>query len=245
MDNVEHNFFFWDGNFDWSGAGEEWSLMWGGSRAQWFGSLFPRISPFLPAHSILEIAPGFGRWTRFLLPACDRFQGVDLSTECVNACKDRFGSLQKASFFKNDGKSLSCADDGSVDFLFSFDSLVHATMDILEAYVPEILRVLSPQGASFIHHSNWLEAGGGFSNDHGRAVDVSAGEVGKLIQQHGGRVLIQEKIDWGFSECTDCLTLFSRAGAFVQHAPLMIENHSFMLEGKIIGEFQSPYSRLR
>ena len=31
--------------------------------SQWFGLIFPRIHAFLPTGTILEIAPGFGRWT--------------------------------------------------------------------------------------------------------------------------------------------------------------------------------------
>ena len=69
---VDENQSFWAG-YDWSRAGEEWSEGWGGSHAQWYGVVLPRIARFLPASSILEIAPGHGRWTalpsRALRPA--------------------------------------------------------------------------------------------------------------------------------------------------------------------------------
>src|SRR4030095_8370524 len=45
--------------------GEEWSSAWGGSEAQWLGAIFLRIRAFIPTDTILEIAPGFGRWTNF------------------------------------------------------------------------------------------------------------------------------------------------------------------------------------
>ena len=48
--------------YDWKEAGEEWSQPWGSSAAQWAGTIFPRIRECLPADTILEIAPGFGRW---------------------------------------------------------------------------------------------------------------------------------------------------------------------------------------
>jgi SAM-dependent methyltransferase len=243
MGNVEFNSQYWDGLYNWTEAGEEWSVTWGGSRAQWLGSLYPRISTFLPSKAVLEIAPGFGRWTQFLLGACEKYQGVDLSQECVDACQKRFGHVSKASFVKNDGKSLECAKDGSVDFLFSFDSLVHATRDVLAAYIPEILRVLSPNGAAFIHHSNWLEVGESLTNDHGRGTDVSADLVSEMVSASDGQVLIREKITWGHGDaCIDCLTLFRRQGS--ESEPVLIENHEFMLEARNIRKFQSPYSRL-
>jgi SAM-dependent methyltransferase len=241
MSNVEFNAGFWGNHYDWSGRGEEWSEGWGGSRAQWLGSIYPRISLFLPARSVLEIAPGYGRWTQYLLSACTRYQGVDLAQKCIEACRERFSTDTKATFYKNDGKSLGFAETGSVDFLFSFDSLVHATADVMAAYVPEILRVLSRTGVAFIHHSNWLEVGGSLENTGGRGIDVSADLVSLMIHDAGGRVLIQEKINWSHAECTDCLTLFGWPGAA---EPELIENHDFILERNIIRKYQSPYSRL-
>jgi hypothetical protein len=47
--------------YDWKEAGEEWSQPWGSSAAQWTGTIFPRIRQCLPAGTILEVAPGFGR----------------------------------------------------------------------------------------------------------------------------------------------------------------------------------------
>ena len=72
MPDVNWNLIAWDG-YDWSDRGEGFSEPWGGSEAQWFGSLYPRLHRFLPAKNILEIGPGVGRWTKFLLPLCERY----------------------------------------------------------------------------------------------------------------------------------------------------------------------------
>ena len=42
------------------------------------GSILPRIARFLPAGSMLEIAPGHGRWTAYLREHCDTLAIVDL-----------------------------------------------------------------------------------------------------------------------------------------------------------------------
>ena len=43
MPDLQWNIAAWDGSYDWSTGGEEWSQVWGGSEAQWFGSLYPRL----------------------------------------------------------------------------------------------------------------------------------------------------------------------------------------------------------
>jgi hypothetical protein len=42
----------------------------------------------------------------------------------------------------------------SVDFVYSFDSLVHADAGVLEGYLSQFPRILSETGVAFIHHSN-------------------------------------------------------------------------------------------
>src|SRR4051794_15667206 len=123
----------WDGDHSWNTGGEEWSAHWGSSEAQWFGSILPRIHRFFPCRRILEIAPGTGRWTRFLSAGCEEYVGIDLSAECVEACKRRFEGVAHAAFYQNDGLSLEAAGKGPFNLIFSLDSLVHADADVMEA----------------------------------------------------------------------------------------------------------------
>ena len=39
------------------------------------GTIFPRIRECLPVGTILEIAPGFGRWTHYLKDYCNAAVG--------------------------------------------------------------------------------------------------------------------------------------------------------------------------
>ncbi|PYI69174.1 MAG: hypothetical protein DMF07_00370 [Verrucomicrobia bacterium] len=78
--------------YDWKEAGEEWSAPWGSSAAQWAGTILPRIRDFLPTGAILEIAPGFGRWTHYLKDYCQDLWIVDRSSECIEACRQRFAA---------------------------------------------------------------------------------------------------------------------------------------------------------
>ena len=153
--SIEENLDRWDADYDWGEGGEPWSKPWGDATAQWFGCLYPRVRRFLPAETILEIAPGFGRWTEFLLGQCDTLIGVDVTPKCVEACRKRFSDRPQARFETNDGCSLPMVDDSSVDFAFSFDSLVHVEAEVLAGYLGELARVLRPEGVAFLHHSNY------------------------------------------------------------------------------------------
>jgi SAM-dependent methyltransferase len=240
MPTLAWNIGTWDGDYNWGAAGEEWSEGWGGSEAQWFGSLYPRLHRFLPASRVLEIAPGFGRWTPFLLAGCDELVGIDLSEACVDACKQRFASAANARFLKNDGISLDAAE-GRFDFVFSFDSLVHAEIDVFENYIPQIVSKLTPGGVAFIHHSNF-SGSGATENRHSRATSVTGLAVAQLVDQAGGRVLSQELINWGSKELIDCLTLVSTGPA--SGYPQAILNPDFMEEARLIKANISPYCKL-
>src|SRR5438876_1112599 len=78
--------------YDWKDAGEEWSTPWGTSSAQWSGAILPRIRDCLPTDTILEIAPGYGRWTQYLKDYCRELSIVDRIDECIAACGHRFAA---------------------------------------------------------------------------------------------------------------------------------------------------------
>jgi ubiquinone/menaquinone biosynthesis C-methylase UbiE len=222
MPNLDWNKDTWDRSYEWTDAGDEWSGPWGSSKAEWFATILPRIGSFVPADSILEVAPGFGRWTQFLLKWTDHYCGVDLSDKCVSACRERFSNRDKAHFFLNDGMSLECVAGRQFDLIFSFDSLVHADFDVIAAYLRQIVPLLSTDGVSFVHHSN-LAAVPGKSSGH-RSETVSGDIVAQLVRSSGGRVLIQEQVAWEDDLLSDCYTLFCREGSFTSFDPLFFSD---------------------
>jgi SAM-dependent methyltransferase len=244
MQDADWNRQLWDGRYNWVTQGEEWSAAWGGSEPQWFGAIYPRLHRVLPASSILEIAPGMGRWTKFLLPLCRNYVGVDISLECVRGCQKVFADAPHARFVHNDGYSLFEAEDHSFDLVFSFDSLVHAEFDVLKSYIPQILQKLNERGVAFLHHSNLGALGTAVANPHLRALSVSQQNIEDLIVESGGRVIIQEVIDWGPDQIPqDCLTMLAKDTG-QQTEPLHLHNLRFMEECAIIRLFQAPYSQI-
>lgn len=176
MATIAENRETWDGVYTWDSGGEEWAEPWGSSATQWSATLAPRLLPLLPAPVLLEIAPGAGRWTGFLLDHCEHYIGVDLSQRSIARCRERFHGQDKARFEVTDGRSLPAVDDRSVDVCFSFDSLVHADPDVIASYLAELERVLSDDGIAFIHHSNR----GGLGSETQRVGDRVSWRVDQL-----------------------------------------------------------------
>ena len=197
MPTLKENKDTWGDSYDWSDCGEEWSAFFGDSETQWYGTLYPRLHNFLDCShtkSVLEIAPGFGRWTRFLLDKCDNYTGIDLSEKCIAHCKNIF---DKGEFHCNDGLSLDLIPDNSIDFCFSFDSLVHAEKSVMESYIPQIINKLTKNGVAFIHHSNFYACRfKAKTNNAWRAVDVSGEIVHQLIKDNAGKLIMQENFPW-------------------------------------------------
>lgn len=235
MADINTNHQTWSA-YDWSRGGEEWSDAWGGSEKLWKHVLLPRIQSFVPAENILEIAPGRGRMTAFLIGLSKQLAVVDLVPECIDACKKRFAEHSHISYFVNDGRSLSFVPDNSLDFVFSFDSLVHAEADVMEAYVKELAKKLKPDGAGFIHHSN-LGAYWALLNKyilgkptHFRARSMKADLFASYCGTSGLKCIRQELINWGGDQLTDCLSTFIRPGSRFDRAYERTENPGFMAD---------------
>lgn len=220
MPDIDANEKAWGKAYHWRDAGDEWSKVWGGTEAMWWTTLFPRIRALVPTRTILEIAPGFGRCTQYLKELCGRLDVVDLNEKCIEACKERFEAASNIHYHVNDGRSLPMIEDESVDFAFSYDSLVHVDRDVLGAYLHELKRKLTPEGFGFIHHSNFAtkvaggernpETGRLRENVHWRDETVSADGFLELCNDAGLHCVSQEIINWGQVSQCDVISRFSR-----------------------------------
>ncbi len=254
MPSIEENIKKWGETYDWPHRGDEWSAPWGGPDMQWYAMLLPRIHRFLPARRILEIAPGHGRWTHFLRDYADELMIVDLLDSCIDACRTRFSSDQNISYHVNDGKSLDMAPDSSVDFIFSFDSLVHVDDLVIEQYVKEIAKKLSKDGVAFIHHSNLGDYGFQIEyskvpklrallrligvlerNLHLRSSSMTAAKMADFCLASGLCCISQELVNWNTkSSLIDCFSTVVRNGSKWIREMRTFRNHSFMKEAGAI-----------
>jgi ubiquinone/menaquinone biosynthesis C-methylase UbiE len=254
MPTVKENKALWDGSFKWDKAGDEWSLGWGGTAMQWYSSLLPRIHSFVPANTILEIACGYGRWTQFLKDLCSNLIAIDLSENCIQGCRQRFSNCSHISYFVNNGKSLDMIGDNSVDFLFSFDSLVHADEPVLKAYIAQLPRILKHDGVAFIHHSNLGEYSyylsiqkipklRGLLTKLGILENVDAGlrdwtvtarKVEQYAEESGLKCISQELMTWGTRALIDCISIIVPKDSPLSRPNVIFRNTLFNEERRYI-----------
>ena len=204
MPSLEENRTKW-AEHPWEREGHEWSP--GGTAAGgemfWWRGLLPRLHRHLPAGRVLEIGPGFGRWTSHLAEYADAMLLVDLTERCIEHCRRRFADRSNIQCFQNDGVSLDMIEDRSVDFVFSFDSLVHAEAAVIREYLHQLARKLKPGGTGFIHHSNLaaLATDDGkvpswIAEKNWRAESMSAQLFREYCRQAGLICTTQEVINW-------------------------------------------------
>jgi len=246
LPSIEDNQRVWS-NHRFAAHGEGWSRVWGGSPYEWWGTVYPRIREFLPAGTLLEIAIGHGRWTRYLVQLSDRLIGVDLVDKCVEHCRERFAEYPHASFHQNDGMSLAFVPDSSVDFAFSFDSLVHVDKQVIGAYLRQLAQKLKPDAAGFMHHSNlgaYVDPATGklgFRNTNWRDLTMSASLFEDLCTEAGLCCVGQELGNWGTPHLTDCLSLVTPPGSPFARPNVVVENPGFMAEANALGTIARHY----
>jgi SAM-dependent methyltransferase len=246
MSSIRENKKAWS-RYDWKEEGEEWSAPWGNSAAMWNGTIYPRIKSVANVPHILEIAPGYGRCTQYLVNLCERLTVVDLAKNCINFCKKRFSSCSNIEYRVNDGKSLSFLDDNSVDFVFSWDSLVHANDEAISSYLNDLGRKLKPGGHGFIHHSNmasYVDPNSGtltIENRHWRDTSMSAELFRELCASHGIKCISQEIIDWEPGVLSDAFSLFTRQEGATVEGTKVFENFDFIKE---VENVRSTYAHI-
>jgi SAM-dependent methyltransferase len=262
---VDENRRTWNDPSSWAAGGDEWSGPWGSTELLWYGTLLPRIQAFVPTGTVLELGPGHGRWTHYLKDLCERLVLVDVAQGCIDVCRERFGEADHITYHVNDGKSLAMVPDESIDLVFSFDSLVHAEYDVLEAYLEQLATKLKPDGIGFIHHSNMGRYRGAAAlarriphrirlrlmvlrllvNVYAWRADTTAEDFAALCDRSGLACVGQEKIRWEYGRgLSDTLSLFTPRGSRWERPNHTVENHHFMREAAMIAEIGRLYGRM-
>jgi ubiquinone/menaquinone biosynthesis C-methylase UbiE len=113
------------------------------------------LRPYVtPDSVVLEIGPGGGRWTQFLVGAREVVL-VELNTQFFRYLRKRFRKhKRKLTFYETSGFELEGIDDGSIDFVFSFGTFVHIDPEGIDDYLGEIARVLRPGGMCTIQYAD-------------------------------------------------------------------------------------------
>ena len=179
--SIENNLKTWS-NWDWSKKGEEWS-----NNPEWKESLVEYVlNPNIPRGSrVLEIGPGGGRWTEYLIERAEHLIVVDLTPKCIELCQERFRDYKNIEYYINDGCDLSFIQEASLDRIWSFDVFVHIQSKDIKHYIEQFTRILRPGGQAIIHHSK------NGVNQIGWRSDMTAERMVEYCQQYGLEILRQ------------------------------------------------------
>ena len=113
------------------------------------------IEPYIaPGQHLLEIGPGGGRMTQYLL-AAKHITLVDLNVAVFDYLKGRFpADTDKFTFYQTTGYEMQGIGGESIDLVFTFDCFVHVDLEDILGYLHEIERVLKPQAKAVIHYGD-------------------------------------------------------------------------------------------
>ena len=204
--NIEEQKNLWNNPNNWTNDGNEWSIYFGTTENLW-NKIYPKFKDYITGN-VLEIAPGFGRMTEYLLKYTKNLSIIDLNDICIEKCKQRFDNRIN-NYIVNDGKTLNF-DDDSFDFIFSFDSFVHMTEDVIESYITEIYRTLKNNGYVFIHHSFFI---GGDNNNVSENIAGRSNmtpEIFKNIVEKYKMIVISQENFRISDQINDTITIFKK-----------------------------------
>ena len=203
--NIEEQKSVWNNPNNWINEGHEWSEYFGTTDNLW-NIIYPKFEKYLK-DEVLEIAPGFGRITKYLLEKTNNLSIIDLNEICIEKCKEKFGDKIK-SYIVNDGKTLNFENE-SFDFIFSFDSFVHMTEDVIECYMKEINRTLKPNGCAFIHHSFMFNGSEEPTHNIGGRSNMNPEIFKTLVTKNNMNIVSQENFTIS-NTVTDTITIFKK-----------------------------------
>jgi hypothetical protein len=112
------------------------------------------VLPYVdPMGSAVEIGPGGGRWTRYLL-GFKMLYAVDYYEELLAELKRNFAPRRNLFFIKNEGTDFPGIPVHSIDYLFSFGTFVHLEFDTIETYLFNIKSIIKPGANIVIQYSD-------------------------------------------------------------------------------------------
>ena len=112
------------------------------------------VLPFVNAeHVAVEIGPGGGRWTLYLL-GFQTLYTVDYHQELLDELARNFRRYRNIRLIKNDGTNFPEIAPDSIDYNFSFGTFVHFDFGLIEQYLHAMRSIAKPGANIVIQYSD-------------------------------------------------------------------------------------------
>ena len=141
--------------------------------------------------TVVEIGPGGGRWTRYMLHA-RRIYAVDPYPELLAELRRHFDRPNIIPV-RNNGSDFPGITDQSVDFIFSFGVFVHLEKPVIADYLRNMRRIIRPGGTIVLQYSDKAKPlariNGGFTENSPEDMRAMATELGYRITEEDTQTL--------------------------------------------------------
>lgn len=199
-----------------------------GASSQFQGFFKPKLDEYNLINSdsrVLDFACGRGRMANIFKDICKEVICCDSSTEALEFCKKRFKGNNNVLYNISKAEGIQLESE-SLDFIYSWDAMVHFSYKSLDFYINEFHRLLKNGGYAFVHHSNLVnsepfdkdkESGiwdGTSKSDIwneniGYRSNISKEDFAFIAQKHGFEIISQEAIDWS-AKNLDCISIIKK-----------------------------------
>jgi SAM-dependent methyltransferase len=113
------------------------------------------VYPYLSKDTVaVEIGVGGGRVAALVAPLVRRLHCIDLSPEMLARAREKLAGANNVDFLLVDEPQLPHEWSDGIDFVYSFDVMVHLDLKTIWAYFGECARVLRPGGLVMAHTTN-------------------------------------------------------------------------------------------
>ncbi len=166
---------------------------------------------------VMDFACGWGRIAALLKDRYSKLVLCDISGDALNYCRKRFAGCTNIEYIKSLTDNVPL-DSESLDFIYSWDAMVHFSYKFLDVYFGEFERILKKGGICFIHHSNL----GGYPENSEQGVSdnfhenihwrskVSAEDIARIARNNRFKVIEQIPLDWEGVKSLDTITVFRK-----------------------------------
>lgn len=178
--------------------------------------IFEKYALLNPSFKVMDFACGYGRIAEILKNQYKNLVLCDISEDALHYCQERFKNYPNIGYSKSviDGLPL---DSESLDFIYSWDAMVHFSYKFLDIYIGEFARILKSGGFCFIHHSNLADcpecseydiSEHFYENVHWRS-HVSMKDIARIAKNNGFETIEQIPLDWDVKSL-DAITILKK-----------------------------------
>jgi len=156
------------------------------------------LEPFVGADkTILEIGPGGGRWTQYLLHS-KALYCVDINPLMLDYIAERFSNPSNLNVYLSQGNDLPKLAAGTVDFMFSFGTFVHIEPDDISRYLRNLKPLLHPGSDVVIQYADKYKPKAAknihFSQNNALIMEYILCKSGYQVIRHNTELLLHSNI---------------------------------------------------